>query len=347
MAENRSRFIKTVIFGGYERTDVDKRLEALYAQVYDQKNELRVTKLMLEKLKKGTDEEKAHESVLAAERAKITEMQVKCETMSDKVKRADEDSKLKEAEIASLREENEKLKAALEAAKDQLNVLNAGGEAAALGAVFIEAQKSRDMLINTAQEQADKMKADSEKLAENIVADADNKASMIIYEAEKRSAEIAANALAKSEQMKVASQNLKAAMLQDVVSIGSQMHALKQAMDSFESDGMRIINESEQLLKDTEANLKKGGVPVFTIPSDIKPEYFEPPKLKPVDFSAGNTDAEEAKKRSEELNKLQAMAAALDGKGGTAGKAADTKKGSGINLADLAKQAESLNDSKK
>ena len=39
MAE--SRFIRTVTFGGFDRTDVIRRLESLNGQIYDLKNELR------------------------------------------------------------------------------------------------------------------------------------------------------------------------------------------------------------------------------------------------------------------------------------------------------------------
>lgn len=336
MAENRSRFIKTVTFGGYERTEVDKRLEALYSQVYDLKNELRESKLMLEKFRKGTEEEEAHESVLAVERAKITEMQVKNETMSDKVKRTEEENKLMEKELTSLREENEKLKTELEEANSELSALRTGGDAAGLGTVFIEAQKSRNMLLSTAQDEAAKMKADSEKFAENIIADADNKAAMIIYEAEKRAAVISAEALAKSDKMEVASQNLKAAMLQDVESIAAHVAELKRAMDAFEAEGMRLVKDSDQLLKDTEAELKRGGVPVFTLPSEIKPEFFDPPTLKPVDFTT--VSSEEAQKKNSELEKLQAMAEALEGKKGGD---ADTGSG-GISLEDLANQVKAI-----
>lgn len=340
MAEPRSRFIKTVPFGGYDRTDVDKRLEALYQQVYDLKNELRETKLTLDKLKKGTEAEKTFESVLAVERAKLTEFQVKNETMSDKLKHAEEDSKNKEAEAFALLEENEKLKAALDDANSKLSAMTAGGDAAALGAVFIEAQKSRDLLINAAQEQAAKLKADSETLAENIITDADNKAATIIYEAEKRAAEIAAEALTKAEQMKVASTNLKASMLQEVEGIRSQVSALREAMETFEKEGFRMVSDSEQMLLDTEAELKKGGVPVFTVPGEIQPELPEQPALKPVDFSASSKEAseEETKKKNEGLDRLQAMAAAIGG--------GEQPKSGSTSLEALAQQAAAL-DSRK
>ena len=93
MAE--TRFIRTVTFGGYDKSEVDKKLEYLYTQVYDLKNELRETKLTLKEYEKGTEQEKAAESVLAGERAKLTQVQVQNETMTDKLKSAEEDNKAK------------------------------------------------------------------------------------------------------------------------------------------------------------------------------------------------------------------------------------------------------------
>lgn len=338
MAETRSRFIKTVTFGGYDRTDVDKRLEFLYTQVYDLKNELRESKLTLDKLRKGTDGEKAHEYALAVERAKLTELQVKNEASTERIKRAEEENRAKDKEIAALREELKKVRADLENANSELSAMRAGGDAAALGAVFVEAQKSRDMLLETAETQAQKLKTDSEKLAENIIADADNKAALIIHDAEKRAAEINAEALTKSEQMKVASNNMRATMLEDIGKIGNQIGMLKKAVEDFEQEGLRMIEASEKMIGDTEEELKKGGVPVFTAPGEIKPEYPEEPELKPVDFSAPEEAAPaEKEKKNSGLDKLQAMAEAIGGE----------KKKSGVNLADLAKQAEALDGSGK
>ena len=101
MAE--TRFMRTVEFGGYDRNDVIKRLEFLNTQVFDLKNELRETKLLMEEYKKGTDEEKAHETVLAGEKVKLTSLQVQNETASAKLKAAEEDNKKLSEELEALK----------------------------------------------------------------------------------------------------------------------------------------------------------------------------------------------------------------------------------------------------
>ena len=54
MAE--TEFIKAAAFGGYDKTDVDKRLDSLYSLAYEMKNELRETKLLLEKYQEDSEE---------------------------------------------------------------------------------------------------------------------------------------------------------------------------------------------------------------------------------------------------------------------------------------------------
>lgn len=329
MAE--TRFIKTVPFGGYDRTDVDKRLEGLYTQVSELKNELRETKLSLEKFKKGTEEEKTHEYVLSVERAKLTEVQVKNEAMSEKLKTAEDDNKNKDKEIEELKKSLAEMKEALDDANAELSALKSGSDAAALGVVFVEAQKSRSMLLDSAKKEAADLEADSKKLAENIITDADNKAAKILYEAEKQAAEIHADALNKSEEMKSASGNMKTTLLEDISKIGVEVSKLRKVLEEFETSGFRMIEESEDMLKSAESELKRDGVPVFRIPEHYEPELPKIPEYKPTDFSRASDAASE--KKNSELDALAKQAAALGG---------DKKKSGGSDLDALAKQAAAL-----
>ncbi|MBR1751978.1 MAG: plectin, partial [Ruminococcus sp.] len=192
MAE--TRFIKTVTFGGYDKAEVDKRLEYFYTKLYELKNELIETKLTLEEYKKGTDAEKASETVLAGERAKLTQVQVQNETISDRLKNAEEDNKNKDAEIKALKDMNKALTADLEEKKKKLEALEAGGAAEALSSVFIEAQKSAGLLVETSKREAADLEAKSKQAADDMITDANNKAKKIIFEAEKEAATISADA---------------------------------------------------------------------------------------------------------------------------------------------------------
>ena len=230
MAE--TRFIKTVTFGGYDKTEVDKRLEYLYNKIYELKNELRETKLTLEEYKKGTDAEKAAETILAGERAKLTQVQVQNETMSDRLKNAEEDNKTKDGEIKALQEMNKALTADIEEKRKKIEALEAGTSAEALSSVFIEAQKSASLLVATSRKEADELGNKSRQAADDMITDANNKAKKIIFEAEKEAAVISADAKNKSEQMDAASNNMKAVLLGEIESYMSRICLLSLSIRS-------------------------------------------------------------------------------------------------------------------
>lgn len=308
-----SRFIKTVPFGGYDKTDVDKRLESLYLQVFDLKNELREYKLLLDELKKGAEDSKAIETVLAGERSMLTSAQVQKETLSDKLKSADDENKAKDAEIAALREEVKNLKATCEENDSKLALLSAGSDAAALGAVFVQAQKAADMVISESKNKAAEIEGNAKKLVENMVDDANNKASVIIYEAEKRAAEIDAQTQNNEEKAKVAQGNMRAVLLTDVNEYLEQVKKLRETFENIEKETLSRVSESEKLLTGTRDRLTVGGIPEFKNPKAVEPVIPEFPEIKPIDntYPTG-ADKKKSTATKDSLEKIAAMASALD-----------------------------------
>ena len=304
MAE--SRFIKTVAFGGYDKSDVDNKLNYLYSQVYDLKNELRVAKLMNAKLRDGADEETAEKSVLANESIKLTELQVKNQALNEKLKTAESDNKAKEEELVTLRARVKELEEQLSDTSTKLAAASGGEESAMFGVVFAEAQKSANMIVATAKQNADNLEADAKKLAENMVADANNKASKIVYEAEKNAAQIEADAKNDAANMSAASENMKAVMLGDVTKLGDEIARLKSVLVEFEKNSIESIEQTEKLITDTKTELTAGGVPVFKEPELVEAELPEEPEYDEIDDSY-STGAK-PKKKNKALDKLKALA---------------------------------------
>ena len=100
MAE--TRFLKTVTFGGYDKEDVEKRISSLCSRIFELENELRETKLCLEKYRTGTDAEKIHESVLAEERKRLAECQAENKSVCEKIQSLTADNEEKEKEIMTI-----------------------------------------------------------------------------------------------------------------------------------------------------------------------------------------------------------------------------------------------------
>ncbi len=349
-----SRFITTVTFGGYDKEEVDARLETLYSQVFDLKNELREIKLLMEEYKKGTDEEKAHETVLSGERSMLTAAQVQKETLSDKLKAADDEMKAKDTEIASLREELEGCKAKLEESESKLSLLSAGSDASALGAILIGAQNAADAEKKKAAAEAEQIGENARKLAENTVAEANNKAKTIIYEAENRAAEAEAKISEQEEAAKVARGNLKTLLLADVEEHLSNFAVLRKTIESFEKNSREGIEQSEEMLKDAKAKLTADGIPEFSAPVRKEIKLPEIPELIHVDntYPDPKAAAKKAVKKND-LGAIMEMADSLNADGGKDGSKAeekpaetkaDDKGGKKISLADLAKRASSLED---
>ncbi|MBP5577905.1 MAG: plectin [Ruminococcus sp.] len=303
------RFIKTVTFGGYEKEAVVRRIESLNEQVHDLRNELRETKLLHEAYKKGTDQEKALESVLAEERAKLTQIQVQNNTLNLKLKATDDENSNLMVEIKSLKDEIADLKDKLKVSESKCAALMAQDEAMALSNVFIEAQKSSAMLEGAAKSKAAEIEFKTKKLAEDIVSDANVEAEQIIYEAERTAAEKIAEAKNEAEQMNVASNNLRATVLENVNSIKRHMGLVRDALEGFRKEGLSRLIEADECLNRTENTIKEGGIPVFKLPEKFEPELPE----KPVSLSEKMKNDEDKRKKQEELDKLKQMAESIGG----------------------------------
>lgn len=356
-----TRFIKTVEFGGYDRNDVIKRFEFLNSQLYDLKNELRETKLLIEEYKKGSSEEKAHEAVLTQEKVKMTSLQVQNETASAKLKAAEEDKAKLSEELVALKAAHAETLKELDDAKTKLNAYAADSEANALSQVFIAAQASATAVVANADKEAEEKKAQTEALVQEMIDDANHTAAEIVYEAEKKAAEIDAESKNASEKMKVASNNLRASMMEEVEALSKQMSELNEVFSLIKDKSA----EAEKLLKTTENKLTEGGVPEFKLPETFEAQLPDEPEPR--------KSAEQAKKSNARLDELAKMAAAIggdkskdekndDNKEESAEKSeeaagekpeeksaeksedkkGDGKKSGGVDLADLMKQANAL-----
>lgn len=331
MAE--TKFIKTTAFCGYDKADVDKKLEFLYGLVYDLKNELRETKLMLKDYQKGTDAEKNFETILASERTQLTQFQVKSEGLSEKNKSLKEELRIKEAEIAELHKNIETLQKKLSESELIISSIDKSSSEA-YTIIFSEAQKSHDNIISSAQEKADALMEDAKNFAENFIIDSNNKASKIIYTSEKQAVDIITDAKNQAEQIKASANNFRFIMHTEVSEIAAKFSELRGLISDFSSNSLISLNDAEEVLDSTDKTLQNGGIPVFTVPKRFEPEYPDEPvyqSLKPAVPEKKNNDA---------LDKLQAMAESISGGN-------KPEKSSGISLGDLAKQAESLESEKK
>ena len=314
---SETRFMQTVLFGGYERSAVEDRFESLSTQLFTLKNELRETKLLLAELKKGSDEAAALEEILAGERVKMAQVQAQNETVTKKIRAAEDDIAARDQEIEQLKAQIAELRETLSQKSEKLTYLEANSDGEALSAVFIEAQKSADLLVSMAKKDAAALDTNSKRLAENLVAEANNTAKKLIYDAEKRSAELLEDSETKSAQLETASGNIKAAVLSDMTRLMQDVSVLKSAFSRLQENGLGALAEAEAMLTQAETDLKADGVPVFREPSVPSVKLPAEPEFEPVDhsyYTEADKAAVEAKlQREEELKRLRAMANSING----------------------------------
>ena len=313
MAE--SRFMQTVLFGGYERSAVEKRFERMLTQISDLKNELRETKLMLAEYKNGADTQAAEETVLAGERVKLTQAQVQAEKATKKLKSTEEDLAARESEIEELKAKLAEMESELQEKTAKLTGYESGSDAEALSQVFVAAQQSAMQLVEKAKKESAELEQNTKKLAQNLLTEANNTAKQIIYEAEVQAAETVADAENRLNQMETASTNYRASLLGDVESMLEQFAAIQDALKEFQESGMETLAESSEMLNNAKNALTADGIPQFREPVQITAKLPPEPELETIDenYDGGAAEEDAKQQQADELARLQAMAAALGG----------------------------------
>ena len=250
----------------------------------------------------------------AAERTKLTQLQVQNDTLNTKLKASDEENRGYSDELKQMKETVDDLNEQLKAANAKVAALQAHNEAMALSNVFIEAQKSASMLESAAKAKANEIEEQTKKTAESTISDANTEAAQIIYEAERTAAETIADAQNKAEQLNTSSNNLRAVALEEVYAMRDQVSSLLSVLEGFRDDGIGRLTSASQLLDKTENTLKEGGVPVYRQPEDYIPELPEKP-MSLYDKMRNDAQSEEERQRKKnELDKLRQMAESIGSK---------------------------------
>ncbi len=336
MAE--SRFIKATAFCGYDKADVDKRLETLYTLIYNLKNEIRESRQLIKKYEEGFSQDKAYENAIAVERAQITQLQVKNEQLSEK-------NKIRKDELSKKTQENTALKEEIEALKEELEELRlkqlalGNNDTEDLGIIFIEAKKSRDLIVNTAKQEAENCEKNTRKFADELIDETNKKISEMLENAEKKAADIVSAAEKKAAETEAANEELKKNMLKNMDCLNTEITRIKSILGAFSSDTARFISDSTEAISTTQncinnsVDKQEEKSPV----SDNKPtsnnseKKPENPQKSAIQNHTPNKQNSAAKKQPVTVTPKPA-----------AEKNPPQKDNGGINLDDLLKQANEL-----
>lgn len=273
-------FLKTVNFGGFDKKDVLAYVDELNTKIYTLEAELDEKKTLLESADGGGVSSEKYDELLATDKAKITELQTGNDSLKNQLKSLEDELADKEHENGALKAQITELENQLQEAKNKVVSSSAESSALDLGNVFIEAQKTANIIVTQAKENARKMDEDAKKLANQVVDDANGKASTIVKSADEKASKILSDAEDKSQEMRATAQNIKKAVTAEITDIETNVSKLKEVLEMFSEESLSKLTDTKEIIAKAQDALRKG------IPADFSSNTTSHTASKPMNTTA-------------------------------------------------------------
>lgn len=312
---SETTFLKTVLFGGYDRTEVEQEIERLNTELFRLQNELSDHHKLIAELQHGGSETNALQRIIEEQRTALAQIQAQQELYSEKIRSFETECSEKDKEIEKLKKKITSLKDHLHEKEMKVAAYEADEDNKPARAAIAQVEEKAHNILHAAQKESAQLEENSRKLSENLIADANNTARKIVYEANVESAKLLADAQNLSSETEVASGNLRAFLLSDIERLTVQMQAIQQNFEQFRKQSTQSIGDAVQLLSSTDQILKSGGIPVFRTPHTVQPKLPSAPQYTEVSHSYPETesDSQPQEQKNAELERLQQMANAIAG----------------------------------
>ncbi len=308
-------FLKTVSFGGFDKKDVLAYVDELNTKIYTLEAELDEKKALLESAGGTGDNSEKYEELLAADKAKITELQTNNDSLKLQMKSMEDDLANKDSEIEALKAQNAELEEQLQEAKNKAASSTGESSAMDLSNVFLEAQKTANTIVTQAKENARKMDEDAKKLANQVVDDANGKASTIVKNADEKASKILSDAEDKSSEMRAAADKIKKQVEEEIAEIDENVVKLKEVLEMFSSESLSRLDEAKAQLDNAQKAMKKGVAPAAASPA-AKPAPAPAPAPAPVAEEAPKAEEKPAHAKPAfagfDMSELENLAAAAE-----------------------------------
>ncbi len=298
-------FLKTVRVGGFDKKDVLAYVDDLNTKIYTLEAELEEKKTLLESAGGGSVDTGKYDELLAADKAKISELMAGNDSLKLQMKSIEDEMNEKIKENDELKKQNSTLEEELREAKNKLSAgAGAGTDNSAmdLSNVFIEAQKTANSIVSQAKENARKMDEDAKRLANQVVDDANGKASTIVKSADDKASRILVEAEDKSTEMRSAAANIRNMIATEINDIETNVYKLNEVLQLFSNESLSKLSQTKSIIEKTQESLRKGNVPAadknakpvssspkpapapapvpeLSVPQPVKPASPAPPKL--------------------------------------------------------------------
>lgn len=264
-------FLKTVRVGGFDKKDVLAYVDDLNTKIYTLEAELEAKKAII-----ATTSSKNHgnnnqnnsvdisryDELLAANQSQIAELQTGNDALKRQINDLQNEMVEKGIEIEDLKNQNSVLEEKLGEAVSKITSSEiAEITAFDLSNIFIEAQKTASSIIVQARDAAKKLDTETKALANQIVDEANEQASLILQTADEKANKILSSAVDKSEEMRIATLNMKSIVTAEITDIEDNVSRLYDVLKLFSSESLSRLSETKTTLEKAQKALRNGNIP--------------------------------------------------------------------------------------
>ena len=343
--------LKTALYGGYDKDDVQNCLKAKDGQIALLEKELAAAKALLtDEGKAGQLSEATLQPVLKENeslRQQISELEQQCLASES---RADEEKNRAD----KLAAEKEKLSAHLLEAKERLAASENDDEDEAVERVLEIAQEQLDEMLESAEAESMQLHTAAKAAAERIIREAEARAKQM---ESARPAEMPAkgsqqpqNGSEPNREMIEAARQVELSTINDLQKLTLQVRKIKDCLEAFTATGIAQIQQTNSLIANAEKLVAKGKIPMpwnterpaenrTNAQTPVPSLASAPQKRSPAEQPAAAAPVPTASGEGPSLASIVAMAAQLSAS--TESEQAE-KTESNMNLDDIAKLAATL-----
>ncbi len=207
-------YLRTVNFGGFDKKDVLAYVDELNTKIYNLETQLGEKNDTIAALEAGGagsasgdfEGKEILEKKIEESHSKISELMASTDGLKLQLSNLENEAGEKDAQIDTMKNEIEELKQKL--ADAEANAAAGGGDSSAfdMGAIFIEAKKSADLVVAEAKKAAKKMEQEAKDLQDQILEDANAQAERIVTTANAEAKVTTDNAQASAAALTAAAQ---------------------------------------------------------------------------------------------------------------------------------------------
>ncbi len=254
--------MKTVLYGGYDKDDVQECLKAKDVQIATLEKELAAAKALLaEEGKQDRLSEAAQQPIMKENESLHQQISELEQQRLSAESRADEE-KIRADKLAA---ENEKLSAKMLEIKERLAAASDPDEDEAVERVLEIAQEQLDEMLESAEAESMQLHAAAKAAAERIIREAEERAKELesarSVQPAAQNGPAAQNDAPSNRELVEAARQVEISTINDLQKLTLQVRKIKDCLEAFTATGIAQIEQTNSLISNAEKLVAKGKIP--------------------------------------------------------------------------------------